>query len=89
MITSVKKVPRKILRKVERVRRGPFTVVKHHNNISVTIQKGPCQTDTVNIRTLDPFFEQSQCLGGECAVKLHLRGSPNGDGDPKSGPLNS
>ena len=51
------KVPKKILRKIERVRRGPFTVIKHHDDGSVTTQKGPCVTDNVNTRRLDPFFE--------------------------------
>ena len=52
------KVPKKILRKVERIRRGPFTVISHNNNNgTVTIQKGPCFTDSVNIRRVDPFFE--------------------------------
>ena len=52
------KVPRKILRELERVRRGPFTVIKHHGNGSVTIRKSPCCTDTLNIRRLDPFHER-------------------------------
>lgn len=54
------KVPRKILRKLERVRRGPFTVAKHYGNGSAKIRKGPCHTDTVNIRRLDPFQEQQE-----------------------------
>ena len=52
------KVPKKMLRKVERIRRGPFTVISHNDNGTVTIQKGPCFTDSVNIRRVDPFFEQ-------------------------------
>ena len=52
------KVLQKTLRKVERTRRGPFTVISHNDNGTVTIQKGPCFTDSVNIRRVDPFFEQ-------------------------------
>ena len=51
------KVPKKILRKLERVRRGPFTVIKHHDNGTVTIQKSPCATGNANARRLGPFFE--------------------------------
>mgnify|MGYP003336937455 CR=1 FL=1 len=51
------KVPKKILRKLEKPRRGPFTVIEHHDNGTVTIQKSPCVTDNINIRRLDPFFE--------------------------------
>ena len=52
------KVPRKILRKLERVRRGPFAVIKHYGNGSAKIQKGPCHAGTVSIRRLDPFHEE-------------------------------
>lgn len=51
------KVPQKTLRKAERTRRGPFTVIRHNSDGTVTIQKSPCHTDTVNIRRVDPFFE--------------------------------
>ena len=51
------KVPKKILRKLEKPRRGPFTVIEHHDNGTVTIQKSPCVTDNINVRRLDPFFE--------------------------------
>ena len=51
------KVPKKILRKLEKVRRGPFTVVKHNDNGTVKIQLGPCVTQTVNVRRIDPFHE--------------------------------
>ena len=54
------KVPRKILRKLERVRRGPLRVIRHYGNGSAKIQKGPCHTDTVNIRRLDPFHEEQE-----------------------------
>ena len=52
------KVPKKMLRKVERIRRGPFTVISHDDDGTATIQKGPCFTDSVNIRRVDPFFER-------------------------------
>ena len=52
------KVPKKILRKLERVRRGPYSVISHNENGTATIQKSPCVTDVVNIRRVDPFFEQ-------------------------------
>ena len=51
------KVPRKILRKLERVRRGPLTVAKHNSNGTATMQKSPCAAGTVNIRRIDPFFD--------------------------------
>ena len=51
------KVPKKILRKLEKPRRGPFTVIEHHDNGTVAIQKSPCVTDNINVRRLDPFFE--------------------------------
>ena len=51
------KVPKKILRKLEKPRRGPFTVAEHHDNGTVAIQKSPCATDNINVRRLDPFFE--------------------------------
>ena len=49
--------PKKILRELENVRRGPFTVIKHKGNGTVDIQMSPCVTENVNIRRLDPFFE--------------------------------
>ena len=48
---------RKMLRKSEKVRRGPFTVIEHHDNGTVAIQKSPCATGNVNVRRLGPFFE--------------------------------
>ena len=51
------KVPKKILRKLEKPRRGPFAVIKHHDNGTVTIQKSPCVTGNANARRLGPFFE--------------------------------
>ena len=35
------KVPKKILRKLEKPRRGPFTVIEHHDNGTVAAQKSP------------------------------------------------
>ena len=52
------KVPKKILRKLERVRRGPYSVISHNENGTATIQKSPCVTDVANIRRVDPFFEE-------------------------------
>ena len=52
------KVPKKILRKLERVRRGPYSVISHNKNGTATIQKSPCATDAANIRRVDPFFEE-------------------------------
>ena len=43
------KVPKKALWKVERIRRRPLTVVKHHDDGTVTIQESPCVTDNANI----------------------------------------
>ena len=51
------KVPKKILRKLEKPRRGPFTVIEHHDNGTVAMQKSPCVTGNINVRRLDPFFE--------------------------------
>ena len=51
------KVPKKKLRKLEKPRRGPFAVIEHHDNSTVTIQKSPCVTGNINVRRLDPFFE--------------------------------
>ena len=51
------KVPQKIFRKLEKPRRGPFTVTEHHGNGTVTIQKSPCVTGNINVRRLGPFFE--------------------------------
>ena len=53
------KVPKKILRKLEKPRRGPFTVIEHHDNGTVTIQKSPCVTENANARMLGPFLEQA------------------------------
>ena len=50
---------RKMLRKSEKVRRGPFTVIEHHDNGAVAMQKGACTTDNANMRPPDPFFEQT------------------------------
>ena len=52
------KAPKQMFRKLEVTRRGTHTVVKHHRNGSVTIRKGPCVTDTVNVRRLNPFYEE-------------------------------
>lgn len=52
------KVPKKILRKLERVRRGPYSVISHNENGTVTIQKSPCVTDVASIRRVGPFFEE-------------------------------
>ena len=49
--------PKKALRKLEKPRRGPFTVIEHHDNGTVTIQKSPSATDNINVRRLGPFFE--------------------------------
>ena len=51
------KVPKKILRKLERVRRGPLRVIRHYGNGSAKIQKGPCHAGTASIRRLGPFIE--------------------------------
>ena len=51
------KVPKKILRKLEKPRRGPFTVAEHHGNGTVAIQKSPCAAENANARRLGPFFE--------------------------------
>ena len=51
------KVPKKILRKLEKPRRGPFTVAKHHGNGTAATQKSPCATENASARRLGPFFE--------------------------------
>ena len=56
---------RKVLRKLERARRGPFTVITHYDNGSAKIQKDPCHTGTVNIRRLGPFHEEQAGTAGE------------------------
>ena len=50
-------VPKKMLRKLEKPRRGPFTVAEHHGNGTVATQKSPCATGNANARRLGPFFE--------------------------------
>ena len=39
------------------VKTGPFKIVKVNNNGTVTIQKTPLVTETVNLRRLHPVFE--------------------------------
>ena len=52
------KAPKKIFRKLEIQWRGPYRVVKHHDNGTVAIQKSPCVTENVSVRRLDPFCEK-------------------------------
>ena len=69
------KVPKKILRKLEKPRRGPLTVAKHHDNGTVTIQKSPCATGNISVWRLGPFFEQALPLEAS-AAKWHLGDTP-------------
>ena len=68
-------VPKKILRKLEKPRRGPFTVVEHHGNGTVAMQKSPCAAGSMSARRLGPFFEQALPLEAS-AAKWHLGGTP-------------
>lgn len=44
-----------ILRKMTVPRMGPFKVVKHHTNGTLTYEKAPFDTDRVNIRRCEPY----------------------------------
>ena len=54
---ALAEAPKKILRKLEKPRRGPFTVIEHHGNGAVAMQKSPCATGSMSARRLGPFFE--------------------------------
>ena len=68
-------VPKKILRKLEKPRRGPFTVTKHHGNGTVAIQESPCAAENASARRLGPFFEQALPLEAS-AARWHLGEHP-------------
>ena len=44
-----------ILRKLTVPKLGPFKVVKHNDNGTLTYEKEPFVTDTVNIRRAEPY----------------------------------
>ena len=35
---------------------GPYKVIKHHNNGTITYEKEPFITDRINIRRVDPYY---------------------------------
>ena len=72
---ALAKVPKKILRKLEKPRRGPPAVAKHHGNGAVATQKSPCAAENTNARRLGPFFEHALPLEAG-AAKWHLGGTP-------------
>ena len=43
---------KKVLRKVEKLKRGPFTVIEHHGNGTVAMQKSPCAPGSASARRL-------------------------------------
>ena len=45
-----------ILRKLTAPKSGPYKVVKHHGNGTLTYGEGPFVTGRVNIRRVDPYF---------------------------------
>ena len=45
-----------IIRTLTLPRQGPYKVIKHHDNGSVTIEKEPFVTDRVNIRRVRPYY---------------------------------
>ena len=49
-----------ILRKMAVPRTGPYKVVKHHNNGTVSYEKEPFDTDTVNIRRVKPYYWRNE-----------------------------
>ena len=49
--------PKRALRKLEKPRRGPLTVAKHHGSGAVAMQKSPCAAGSTSARRLGPFFE--------------------------------
>lgn len=63
----VLELPKGALRGVQRVRRGPPSMVlKHGGNGTVTIQKSPCVSGNTNARGGRPPLWVVQCHGGEC-----------------------
>ena len=44
-----------MLRKLAVPRMGPYKVVKHHDNGTLTYEKEPFTTDRVNIRRCEPY----------------------------------
>jgi hypothetical protein len=49
-----------IIPKLSLPRMGPYKVVHAHDNGTVTIQKAPFVTDTVNIRRVQPYYSTTQ-----------------------------
>ncbi len=45
-----------ILRKLTVPRMGPFKVVKHNNNGTLSYEKAPFDIDKVNIRRCEPYY---------------------------------
>ena len=44
-----------IIRKLAVPRLGPYKVLKHHNNGTITYEKEPFVTNKVNIQRVDPY----------------------------------
>ena len=62
------KALKEILRELGRVRRGPYPVISHSEDGTVTIWESPCVTDDVNIRRVVRILslESNIAIGGEC-----------------------
>ena len=45
-----------IIRKLAVPRHGPYQVIKHHTNGTVTYEKEPFVNDRVNIRRVEPYY---------------------------------
>jgi hypothetical protein len=46
-------------------RQGPYKVIKHHENGSITIEKEPFVTDRVNIRRVRPYYTKVNNKNGD------------------------
>ena len=48
-----------ILRTLAIPRKGPYKVIKHHSNGSITIETAPFEQKNVNIRRVEPFYTKT------------------------------
>ena len=54
---ALAKVPKKVLRKLEKARRGPSAAAKHNFSGTAKAQLGPCAAQAASARRVGPFHE--------------------------------
>ena len=80
-------VPKEILRKLERARRGPYSVASHSKSGTATTQKSPCAAGAASTRRAGPSFEQQRCRWRRVPRRWACGGPLCGMGAPWARPL--